>query len=142
EAIHVPLIIKQESNVGAGRRVADLVQHVDLVPTILDLVKAPGAGGFRGRSLKPVLENTGRLSETPVYSEALYSRYHFGWSELTAITDDRYRYIKAPREELYDLERDADERANIVGERPQARQAMRGALDKIAASVKIEAPGE
>ncbi len=62
EAIHVPLIIKQESNVGAGRRVADLVQHVDLVPTILDLVKAPGAGGFRGRSLKPVLEGTGQLA--------------------------------------------------------------------------------
>src|SRR5215213_4861845 len=61
EAIHVPLIIKQESSVGAGRRVADLVQHVDLVPTILDLVKAPGSGGFHGRSLKPVLEGTGRL---------------------------------------------------------------------------------
>jgi len=142
EAIHVPLIIKQESNVGAGRRVSDLVQHVDLVPTILDLVKAPGAGGFRGRSLKPVLEGTGQLAETSIYSEALYARYHFGWSELTAITDHRYRYIKAPREELYDLERDADERANIAGERPQARQAMRGALDKIAASAKIEAPGE
>src|SRR4029077_1974756 len=55
EAIHVPLIIKQERNVGAGRRVAAIVQHVDIAPTILDLVKAPGAGGFRGRSLKPVL---------------------------------------------------------------------------------------
>ena len=106
EAIHVPLIIKQESNVGAGRRVADLVQHVDLVPTILDLVKAPGAGGFRGRSLKPALEGTGELGDTSVYSEALYARYHFGWSELTALTDGRYRYIKAPREELYDLARD------------------------------------
>ena len=61
EAIHVPLIIKQESNAGAGRRVADLVQHVDLVPTILDLVKAPVPGGLRGRSLKPLLEGTGRL---------------------------------------------------------------------------------
>jgi arylsulfatase A-like enzyme/Tfp pilus assembly protein PilF len=142
EAIHVPLIIKQESNVGAGRRVAELVQHVDLVPTILDLVKAPGSAGFRGRSLKPVLEGTGRLGETSVYSEALYARYHFGWSELTALTDDRYRYIRAPREELYDLQRDAGERTNIAGERPQARQALRGALDKIAAGAKIQAPGE
>ena len=142
EAIHVPLIIKQEGNVGAGRRAPDLVQHVDLVPTVLDLVKAPGAGGLRGRSLKPVLEGTGQLAETAIYSEALYARYHFGWSELTAITDARYRYIKAPREELYDLQRDADERANIAGERPQARQALRGALDTIAAGAKIEAPGE
>src|SRR5438876_7411902 len=34
EAIHVPLVIKQESNVEAGRRVVDPVQHVDMVPTI------------------------------------------------------------------------------------------------------------
>jgi len=142
EAIHVPLVIKQEGNAGAGRRVADLVQHVDLVPTILDLVKAPGLGGFRGRSLKPLLDGTGPLAATPVYSEALYARYHFGWSELTALTDDRYRYIKAPREELYDLRQDRGERTNIAAERPQPRQAMRGALEKVAAGAKIQAPGE
>ena len=33
----MPLIIKQEGNAGPGRRIADLVQHIDLVPTILDL---------------------------------------------------------------------------------------------------------
>ena len=62
EAIHVPLIIKQEGNAGAGRRVADLVQHIDLVPTILDLVKAPVPGSLRGRSLKPLLEGTGQAA--------------------------------------------------------------------------------
>ena len=58
----MPLIIKQEGNAGAGRRIADLVQHIDLVPTILDLVKAPGAGNLRGRSLKPLLEGTGQAA--------------------------------------------------------------------------------
>ena len=142
EAIHVPLIIKQEGNAGAGRRIADLVQHIDLVPTILDLVKAPGAGGLRGRSLKPVLEGTGKLAPATIYSEALYARYHFGWSELTALTDERYRYIKAPREELYDLARDPRERTNLAEERPQPRQALRGALDRVAAGATIQAPSE
>ena len=142
EAIHVPLIIKQEANAGAGRRIPDLVQHIDLVPTILDLVKAPGAGNLRGRSLKPVLEGTGKLPPATVYSEALYARYHFGWSELTAVTDERYRYIKAPREELYDLARDRREQTNIAEERPQPRQALRGALDRVLAGVTIQAPSE
>jgi arylsulfatase A-like enzyme/Tfp pilus assembly protein PilF len=142
EAIHVPLIIKQEGTVGAGRRVADLVQHIDIVPTVLDFVKAPVPGGLHGRSLKPVLDGTGRLEAAPVYSEALYARYHFGWSELTALTDDRYRYIKAPREELYDLQRDAHERTNIADERVQARQAMRSALNRVAEGATIQAPGE
>jgi arylsulfatase A-like enzyme/predicted Zn-dependent protease len=142
EAIHVPLIIKQESNAGAGRRVADLVQHIDLVPTILDLVKAPGSSGLRGRSLKPVLDGTGALPELSIYSEALYARYHFGWSELTALTDGRYRYIKAPREELYDLEHDAREQTNIAAGRPQARLALSAALDRVTSGATFQAPSE
>jgi arylsulfatase A-like enzyme/predicted Zn-dependent protease len=140
EAIHVPLIIKQESNAGAGRRIADLVQHIDLVPTILDLVKAPGAANLRGRSLKPILEGTAKLTPATIYSEALYARYHFGWSELTALTDERYRYIKAPREELYDLAHDPHERTNIAEERPQPRQALRSALDRVAGGATIQSP--
>jgi arylsulfatase A-like enzyme/Tfp pilus assembly protein PilF len=142
EAIHVPLIIKQEANAGAGRRVPDLVQHIDLVPTLLDLVKAPGPGNLSGRSLKPLLDGTRPLAPAPIYSEALYARYHFGWSELTAITDERYRYIKAPREELYDLEHDPKERDNIAAARTPARDALRGALDRVAAGATIPAPAE
>src|SRR6476660_1095609 len=106
EAIHVPLLIKQEGNAGGGRRVADLVQHIDLVPTILDLVKAPAAGALHGRSLKPLLDGTGSMPGRQVYSEALYAHAHFGWSELATLTDGRYQYVRAPREELYDLARD------------------------------------
>lgn len=132
EAVHVPLIVKQESNARAGRRVADLVQHVDLVPTILDLVKAPIPGNLRGRSLKPLLDGNGRLPARMVYAEALYGRYHFGWAELTATTDGRFRFIKAPREELYDLERDPDERENLVETAPeQTREALSGALERL-----------
>ena len=140
EAIRVPLIVKQESNAGAGRRVADPVQHVDLLPTILELVKAPVPGNLHGRSLKPLLDGTGRIPETAVYSEALYARYHFGWSELTALTDARYRYIKAPREELYDLQRDPRERMNLANDRGPARLALGGALDRLIAGVAIHAP--
>ena len=140
EAIHVPLVIKQEGNIGAGRRVRDLVQHIDVVPTVLDFVKAPIPGQLRGRSLKPLLEGTDRLKPAPVYSEALYARYHFGWSELTALTDERYRYIKAPRQELYDLERDPKERTNLADERAQAAQAMRGVLARIATGATIQPP--
>jgi arylsulfatase A-like enzyme/cytochrome c-type biogenesis protein CcmH/NrfG len=139
EAVHVPLIIKQESNTSPGRRVADVVQHIDLVPTILDLVKAPIPWGLRGRSLKPLLEGTGRPAPLQVYSEALYGRIHFGWSELAALTDDRHRYIKAPREELYDLRRDARERENLAADRAASRRELRGALDRLVSGGRAEA---
>src|SRR5258708_35729969 len=89
ETIRVPLIVKQESNAGAARRVEDVAQLVDIAPTILDLVKAPRPSGLRGRSLKPLLEQSGALAPAAVYSEALYGKNRFGWSELTAATDER-----------------------------------------------------
>ena len=82
----------------------------------------------------------GALAPQGIYAEALYPRYHFGWSELLSLTDDRFRYIKAPREELYDLERDPGERTNIAAERGQAATALRSALDALVAGRDIDAP--
>lgn len=137
--MQIPLIVKLPGQQQA-RRVAAPAQLIDIVPTILDLAGAPARQGLRGRSLRPVLEGTGTLAETGIYSEALYSRYHFGWSELYALTDARYRMIRAPRDELYDLERDPKESDSIADERPQVRQAMRAALDAFVAGATIAAP--
>ena len=149
EIIRVPLIIKQESNAGAGRRIPDLVQHVDMVPTILDLVKAPIPDNLHGRSLKPLLEETGPLREQPVYAEALYAHYHFGWSPLTALTDGRHQYISAPRAEFYDLTRDPAQRENLAAadalesgstaaELTKTRTALASALERLTAGSRTE----
>jgi arylsulfatase A-like enzyme len=140
EAIHVPWIAKLPGERSAGRRVAAPVEHIDLLPTLLSLASVPRPSGLRGRDLTPALIGRGALPPTSIYSEALYSRYHFGWSELLALTDERYRYIRAPREELYDLERDPHERQNIAGERPQTVNAMRSALDAMVEGRDVEAP--
>jgi tetratricopeptide (TPR) repeat protein len=134
--------VKQAASTGGGRRIRDIVQHVDIAPTILDLAKAPIPGNLRGRSLKGVLEGPGSLPAQAVYSEALYGRYHFGWSELTALTDARYRYIQAPTSELYDLERDPHEQQNLADAhgRAPAYDALRGALGRLIAGATIDVP--
>ena len=95
ETIRVPLIVKQESNAGAGRRVKDVVQLIDVAPTVLDLVKAPRAGSLRGRSLKPLLEGSGSIAPATVSAEAMYANRRFGWSELTATIDDHGLVVHA-----------------------------------------------
>jgi arylsulfatase A-like enzyme/tetratricopeptide (TPR) repeat protein len=137
ETIRVPLVIKLPTSAGAGRRVADPVQHVDLVATVMDLVGGPAA---TGRSLVPVLTGTGPLPPTNIYSESLSPRYHFGWSELYALSDDRYRLIRAPKDELYDLTHDARELSSVAADRPQVRAAMRSALDTMIAGSSVTAP--
>ena len=142
EALRVPLIVKQAAGEGAGRRVADLVQHVDLVPTVLDLAKAPDPGNLRGQTLKPLLDGTGHLAGRVAYGESLFGRYHFGWGELATVTDGRYRYISAPRPEMYDLERDPLEKANVVDDPAYADRvkALRAALEHLAPPPPPPAP--
>src|SRR5438093_1488788 len=54
ETIRVPLIIRLPRQLNAGRRIATPVQHIDLVPTILDSLMLPAKPGLRGRSLVPL----------------------------------------------------------------------------------------
>jgi choline-sulfatase len=138
ETIRVPLIIRLPKAEHAGRRIATPVQHVDLVPTILDWLGAPRPSGLPGRSLRHLLDGSDPvLADAGFYAESLYGRYHFGWSELYALTDARYRFIKAPRAELYDLEQDPRERTNQAADRVPAAAAMRSALDKLLGGAAI-----
>lgn len=140
ETIQVPLIIKAPASRGAGTRVHVAVQHLDVAPTLIDFAGASAPPDLDGRSLRPVIEGTGTLTEASIYSESLSPRYHFGWSELYALSDDRYRLIRAPRDELYDIAQDPDERRSIAAERPQAHAAMRSALDAMIANEPAAAP--
>jgi choline-sulfatase len=130
EAVHVPLVVKQPAGVGAGVRVSSLVQQIDVVPTVLDLVKAPTPGHLLGRSLITFIDDHSRQSPRTVYAEALYGNRHFGWSPLAMITDGRYVYIKAPREELFDLAKDPRQQVNLAHERAKDRQTLASALDR------------
>ena len=64
-----------------------------------------------------------------IYAEAPFGYYHFGWSELSSLTDDRYRFIESPRAGDYTtLHRDPEEGKNALEERAQVGQAMRSGL--------------
>ena len=98
--LRVPLLVKQPARGGAGRRVSVPVQHVDLLPTILDLVRAPIPGDLHGRSLRAVLDSDkAALPEQPVYAEALTAYYRFGGDPVYAVAEGRYRLLRGFGEE-------------------------------------------
>jgi arylsulfatase A-like enzyme/Tfp pilus assembly protein PilF len=139
ETMHVPLIVKLPGQ-HAGRRVAEPVQHIDVAPTVLALAGVATPSDLHGRDLRPLLDASGAVPETGIYAEAMMARYHFGWSELYSLTDARYRYVRSPRDELYDLQNDPHETSSIVAARPQVRQAMRGAIERLIAATPLAAP--
>lgn len=123
-SMHVPMIVRAPLEGMGGRRVAQPVRTVDIMPTVLDLLQIPAPDGLAGVSLTPLL--AGAAGEIPLdgYGEAMYPLHHYGWSELTAMRADRYKLIDAPRPELYDLERDPRELTNIFDERRSVGDAM------------------
>ena len=131
EAVRVPLVVRLPRARRAGTRVGGVVAQVDLPATLLDLAGLP-FDGMDGVSQRAAM-GSGRGAARPVYSETLFPRYHFGWSELFAASDDRLRYIRAPRPELYDVRADPRETQNLVGQRPGPAASMSAWLERVSA---------
>ena len=138
EALHVPLIVRLPGGAKAATRIAGAVGQVDIPATLLDLAGLP-ADGMDGRSQRPAIAK-GSVEPRPVYAETFFPRYHFGWSELLAVTDERYRYIHAPRPELYDARLDPAERVDVAQQRPDAARAMAVWLETAVGRVEAAAP--
>jgi arylsulfatase A-like enzyme/Tfp pilus assembly protein PilF len=122
--IRIPLIVA-----GPGvpvRVVGDQVRIVDVMPTILELLRIDVPTAVQGRSLLPLTR--GDRLDLVAASETWYPRHHYGWSELTSIRDGRYHFIAAPRRELYDLQVDPAELHDVAADNPTRADALERAL--------------
>jgi len=123
--LHVPLLV-DGPGWPAGKRVATAAGLADIAATIVEAI-GPGGPALPGRSLRRLVE--GAPAE-PLYAETLAPRLDFGWSDLRAWRDERYKYIRAPRPELYDLVRDPTESRDVAAAHPDVVARMREDLDR------------
>ena len=115
----------------AGRRpgrARAIFRPDDLPATVFDLLgldpaEAPG----EGRSA--LAGDPG-----PAYLETLYPRLHHGWSDLRAVRQGKWKYIAAPRPELYDLESDPGERVNLHDDEPAVVAGLAAELARFTAA--------
>jgi choline-sulfatase len=131
EALHVPLLLKLPRNGSAGRTVRKPAALIDIFPTIAALTgtTAPARAGR-------VLLDIDAEPPRSLYAETLYPRIHLGWSELRSLIDDRHHFIRAPRSELYDVQRDPAERANVVASQRPVTARMRADLEAYGTAVQ------
>jgi arylsulfatase A-like enzyme/tetratricopeptide (TPR) repeat protein len=139
-ALRIPLIIKPAAGKGAGRRITALVQHVDIVPTILDLAKAPAPDKLAGQSLGPLLEGSSGTPDRVVYSESLFAAYRRLGPAVQTVTDGRFRLIRADDDRLHDVVEDPAGRRDISSERPLDLSRLRAALERMVADIAAHAP--
>jgi len=132
-AIRVPFIIYHEGNVPAGLNLAGPARLIDIVPTVLDFLKIGVPDGLDGRSLVPVVQGR-KEKRREVYLESFYPRENWGWSELVGLIEDGWKYIQAPRPELYDLGSDPQEEKNLMETGAGRAAEMKSRLEEILAS--------
>lgn len=128
--LRVPLIVRGPG-IPPGRRMKGVARSVDVMPSVLDLLGVPAPAGWKGsgQSLAPVLRGTASMAAPqPAYAESLLPLLHYGWSDLRALRDGRWKYIQAPRPELYDLEADPGETRDLAAAMPARAEALRNGL--------------
>jgi arylsulfatase A-like enzyme/Tfp pilus assembly protein PilF len=126
-ATHIPMIMA-----GPGlpvRAVPDQVRLVDVMPTALRLLGIEPPKAVQGVSLLPLAR--GEKMALVAHSESWYPRYHYGWSELASVQDGRFKFIRAPRPELFDLPSDPSETKNRAGQDAARVDTLARALEDL-----------
>jgi Flp pilus assembly protein TadD len=126
-ALEVPLLIAGPG-VPAGTVWAGTVGTRALPATLLRLLGLSREAGRFGSSLPGLPVSPPVQGMVPVHSETWMPATAYGWSPLEAVSDDRWRFIQAPRPELYDFTADPSEADNLVDKRPAERGRMEQAL--------------
>ncbi len=114
----VPLLVRGPG-VPRARVVETPVRLVDVAPTVLALLGAPPLEGADGRSLVPLWRGSAAAAPGVAYLETLATRFDMGWSPLFGVRSVRWKYIRAPRPELYDVAADPAERRNLAESEPE-----------------------
>jgi len=126
--LHVPLLFHwPRGEMRMAARADDPVGLIDVAPSILDFLGIPAPGAFHGRSF---LNGAGR----PVFSESVYARDSFGWSALRSLRSGPWKYIDAPKAELYNLAKDPREQTNLVRTNAAEAASLRAQIAKFSAA--------
>ncbi|MFC9465559.1 sulfatase family protein [Streptomyces coelicoflavus] len=142
--LEVALMMRVPGRAGwSGRRVAPQVSHVDVLPTLLELLELPRPGGLAGESLVPVVEN-GSAAREYCFGQL---NHHIYYDPKRSVRTARHKLVvnfsNAPRAmdptqswvhrslpsdlrgptvatspavELYDLERDPHETHDVTAD--------------------------
>ena len=104
---------------------------IDVAPTILDYLRVPPPPSFEGVSQLGALKAGEASRPRAVYSESLYAHDAFRWSPLRALRVGKYKYIQAPKAELYNLDADPHEQVNLLSKNNAMAAELRNELAKV-----------
>ena len=110
-----------------GKRVKDQARTIDLLPTLVSLLGGEIPSECQGTSLLPALAGQ-KVNTDFSYAESLMPKIDMGWAELRAMRTAKWKYVRAPRAELYDLDKDPHELVNVIQQYPGEAEKLESQL--------------
>ncbi|MBT4139295.1 MAG: sulfatase, partial [Candidatus Latescibacteria bacterium] len=136
ELLHIPLMMSYPNGLPKNTRIGQQVQNVDILPTVLDLLKLPIPETLQGRSLVPLILGESDV-ELPAFTETTPGGYQatpqMMKTRIRAMRTSDWKLIHThgpgvDRYELYNLKDDPKEYHNVVDDFPDVADPMRVAL--------------
>jgi len=131
DLLHVPLVFSGY-NIHKNIKISHQVRHIDIFPTILDLISTTDKSEKDGTSLLPLFSNN-KMDELPACIESPPS-IHSGSKKSVGIRTNNYKYIRDIDHngdilELYDLQNDPFEEKNIANSNKPMVEKMENLLN-------------
>jgi len=106
----------------ASAAIADPVTLADVAPTAMRLLglTMPDADGI---DLSPALGGAA-LPRRELYAESFAPLTEFGWAPLRAIRSGPWKFIAAPKPELFDIDHDTSEQTNVATSQPTVAREL------------------
>ena len=132
ENLNVPMVVRFPDR-GHGNRVEEVVQQIDLLPTLLDYIGLPIPAGVEGRSFLPLLSPG--PSATGQSSRA-FSFLHLDGAQYRSLVDGDWKLVQRLSDEgeasqsgLFDRRSDPGEARNQILDNPIRSRYMELILD-------------
>ena len=130
--VRVPMFIKWDGKLKAGKVIGEIAGAIDLLPTLADLagIELEPPKPLDGISLKPLLEE-----KNPDWKERFIFNH---WGGKTSVRSQKFRLDN--QGQLFDMETDPGQFLDVVAEHPEVAQQSIQAKEKWEAEVLSELP--
>jgi arylsulfatase A-like enzyme len=152
EGVRSPFVVRLPGRIAPGSHYKELVILQDIAPTMIQLAGGKPGPQIQGRSLLPLFgraTRTGRTGWRKSFLVEYWAENAMPWlvgMTYKCVRTDRYKYIRwvnrsrnGELDELYDLDRDPYEIANVI--RRPAYHAVRERLQRELRKLAVEAMG-
>ena len=118
ESMRIPLIVYAPEIIKPGTKISELIQNIDIAPTLLELAGIKKPDQMDGMSFAPLIKGEKINWRDRVFYEYFWERPFPHTPTVLGVRTTKYKYLTFHGiwdiDELYDIEKDPEEKHNLI----------------------------